>query len=191
VIELPASLVDNPRLDQWVAFSSAGRITVRTGKVEIGQGVLTAMLQIAAEEIDVATARITLQSGDTDFAPNEGYTSGSQSIQAGGLALRLACAEIRLLFLEQAAQKLGVSLADVSVADGSIACRGDTTAENYWTLADSVDLSRRATGRRRPKQVTITVLWAVARSGSTWRPSCPASQSLFMTLWWTACCMLG
>jgi nicotinate dehydrogenase subunit B len=147
VIELPASLVDNPRLDQWVAFPSAGRITVRTGKVEIGQGVLTAMLQIAAEELDVATARITLQSGDTDFAPNEGYTSGSQSIQVGGLALRLACAEIRLLFLEQAAQKLGVSLADVSVADGSITCRGDTTAEDYWTLADSVDLSRRPTGR--------------------------------------------
>jgi nicotinate dehydrogenase subunit B len=73
VIELPASLVDNPRLDQWVAFPSAGRITVRTGKVEIGQGVLTAMLQIAADELDVATARITLQSGDTDFAPNEGY----------------------------------------------------------------------------------------------------------------------
>lgn len=153
VTELPASLVDNPRLDQWVAFPSAGRITVRTGKVEIGQGVLTAMLQIAAEELDVGTERITLQSGDTEFAPNEGYTSGSQSIQVGGSALRLACADVRLLFLERAAQKLGVAVADVSVADGSIICRGDTTAEDYWTLVESVDLSRRATGRAPTKAI--------------------------------------
>jgi hypothetical protein len=63
---------------------SAGRVTVRTGKVEIGQGVLTAMRQIAAEELDVAPDRITMESGDTEPTPNEGYTSGSQSIQFGG-----------------------------------------------------------------------------------------------------------
>jgi nicotinate dehydrogenase subunit B len=105
------------------------------------------MLQIAAEELDVGTARITLQSGDTEFAPNEGCTSGSQSIQVGGVALRLACAEVRLLFLERAAQKLDVAVTDVSVADGTIICRGGMTAEDYWTLAESVDLTGRATGR--------------------------------------------
>ena len=124
---LPAGLADNPRLDQWVAFPSPGRVMVRTGKVEIGQGVLTALRQIAAEELDVAPERITLQSGDTELTPNEGYTSGSQSIQFGGVALRLACAEVRLLILEHAAATLGDPPDDLGVRDGAITCRGEPT----------------------------------------------------------------
>ena len=96
---LPAAIVDNPRLGQWITLGPPGKITVSTGKVEIGQGVLTAMLQIAAEELDVAASRIVLRSGDTDLTPNEGYTSGRLSIQFGGVALRMACAEVRSLVL--------------------------------------------------------------------------------------------
>lgn len=116
---LPSGLVDNPRLDQWVAFPAPGQVTVRTGKVEIGQGILTALRQIAAEELDVSLHRITLQSGDTELTPNEGYTSGSQSIQFGGVALRLACAETRLLLLEHVAAMSGVPLADSLCATAS------------------------------------------------------------------------
>ena len=65
------------------------------GRVEIGQGVLTAMAQIAAEELDVTVARIVIRSGDTDHTPNEGYTAGSQSMQMGAVALRQACADAR------------------------------------------------------------------------------------------------
>ena len=86
---VPPLLAANPRLDRWVEFPAPGRVTVSTGRVEIGQGVLTAMLQIAAEELDVAPDRILLRTGDTDLTPNEGYTAGSQSIQFGGVALRL------------------------------------------------------------------------------------------------------
>src|ERR1700716_2572120 len=100
-------LRENPRLDQWVRFAMPGHVTVSTGRVEIGQGVLTAMLQIAAEELDVAPDRILLQTGDTDLTPNEGYTAGSQSIQFGGVALRQACAEVRASFLDQAAAQVG------------------------------------------------------------------------------------
>ncbi|MGH7062996.1 MAG: molybdopterin cofactor-binding domain-containing protein, partial [Stellaceae bacterium] len=66
---LPAMLAANPRLDQWVAFPAPGQVCVNTGRVEIGQGVLTAMRQIAAEELDVAPARILLESGDTEQTP--------------------------------------------------------------------------------------------------------------------------
>ena len=104
---LPPLLAANPRLDRWVGFSAPGRVTVSTGRVEIGQGVLTAMLQIAAEELEVAPERILLQTGDTDRTPNEGYTAGSQSIQFGGVALRMACAEVRALFLDHAAASHG------------------------------------------------------------------------------------
>src|SRR5947208_14271314 len=101
--QLPGMLRDNPRLDQWVQFETPGRVKVSTGRVEIGQGVLTAMRQIAAEELDISPDRILLQTGDTDLTPNEGYTAGSQSIQFGGVALRQACAEVRLLFLDRGA----------------------------------------------------------------------------------------
>jgi nicotinate dehydrogenase subunit B len=90
--QLPGMLRDNPRLDRWVRFEAPGRVTVATGRVEIGQGVLTAMRQIAAEELDISPDRILLQTGDTELTPNEGYTAGSQSIQFGGVALRQACA---------------------------------------------------------------------------------------------------
>src|ERR1700730_3072225 len=103
---IPGGLADNPRLGQWVAFQPAGEVTISTGKVEIGQGVLTALVQIAAEELDVAIERVVIRSGDTDLTPNEGYTSGSQSIQYGGVALRLACAEVRDLFLNHVAGML-------------------------------------------------------------------------------------
>jgi CO/xanthine dehydrogenase Mo-binding subunit len=143
--ELPALLAANPRLDQWVGFPAPGRVAVATGRVEIGQGVLTAMLQIAADELDVAPERIDLRTGDTDLTPNEGYTAGSQSIQYGGVALRLACAEVRSLFLEQAASQFGYPRGDLAVCDGAITQNGAATGHDYWSLAGAVDLSRHAT----------------------------------------------
>jgi CO/xanthine dehydrogenase Mo-binding subunit len=144
---LPALLAANARLDRWVGFPSPGRVTVSTGRVEIGQGVLTAMLQIAAEELDVAPDRILLQAGDTDLTPNEGYTAGSQSIQFGGIALRMACAEVRALFLDHAAASFGFSRADLAVRDGTIIHHGEMTGHDYWSLAAAVHLARPATGR--------------------------------------------
>src|SRR4249919_2187581 len=144
---LPPLLADNPRLDQWVSFPAPGEVRVATGRVEIGQGVLTAMHQIAAEELDVAPERIMLQTGDTDLTPNEGYTAGSQSIQFGGVALRLACAEVRALFLDHAAAVSGYSRADLAVRDGAIIHRGAPIGHDYWSLAGAVDLTRPASAR--------------------------------------------
>jgi CO/xanthine dehydrogenase Mo-binding subunit len=148
---LPGILADNRRLDRWVGFPSPGRVRVATGRVEIGQGVLTAMLQIAAEELDVAPERIDLETGDTALTPNEGYTAGSQSIQFGGVALRLACAEVKSLFLDHAASTLGQPRDELSVNDGTIRHRGEPTGQDYWALAGGVDLRRDATGRARVK----------------------------------------
>ena len=148
---LPAVLLDNPRLDQWVSFRAGGKAVVSTGRVEIGQGVLTAMIQIAADELDIKPDRIVLQSGDTARTPNEGFTAGSQSIQFGGVALRLACAEIKLIYLERVAALRRLPLADLAVKDGAIVCRGVPTGDDYWTLSGAIDLTGRATGRAVPK----------------------------------------
>src|SRR5271168_5301210 len=144
---LPPLLAANPRLDQWVRFPSPGHVTVSTGRVEIGQGVMTAMLQIAADELDVAPDRILLQTGDTDLTPNEGYTAGSQSIQFGGAALRIACAEVRALFLDHAAASFGYSRSDLTMRDGIITHLGEATGHDYWSLAAAVDIARHPTGR--------------------------------------------
>src|SRR5204863_9134040 len=141
---LPPLLADNPRLDQWVSFPEPGRVRVSTGRLEIGQGVLTAMQQIAAEELDVSSDRIRLQTGDTELTPNEGYTAGSQSIQYGGVALRLACAEVRGLFLDHAAASFGYARADLAMRDGAVIHRGAPTGHDYWSLAASIDLARHA-----------------------------------------------
>lgn len=70
--ELPPTLAANPRLDRWVAINADGTVTVRTGKVEIGQGIVSAMAQVAAEELDVAYSRIRMAPADTVLGPNEG-----------------------------------------------------------------------------------------------------------------------
>jgi CO/xanthine dehydrogenase Mo-binding subunit len=150
---LPGVLADNSRLDRWLNFATPGKVELATGRVELGQGVLTAMTQIAAEELDVAFERIAIRSGDTDRTPNEGYTAGSQSMQAGGIALGAACAEARALFLDQAAQRLGCAATELSVRDGRILRNGGTTQFDYWSLVQSVNLAREATGTAARKPV--------------------------------------
>ena len=101
-LKLPGSLQNNRRLSQWLRIASAGTVTVTPGKVEIGQGILTALAQVAAEELDVNLGRIRLIPAATPSSPNEGVTSGSLSVQDSGTALRYACAEARAIYLGEA-----------------------------------------------------------------------------------------
>ena len=143
---LPQSLIDNPMLSQWIAFDEPGRVRVGSGKVEIGQGIITALAQIAAEELDVKFEQVNLVSGQTDFSPNEGFTSGSYSIAIGGASIRLVCAEVRSLFLDRLAGKLGCKVSELSIADGKFLRGGKDTGKDYWSLAVDVALDRRASG---------------------------------------------
>jgi hypothetical protein len=85
---LPGSLKDAPWLDSWIRVDADGRITVFTGKAELGQGIKTALIQIAAEELGVEPGRIELVTADTARTPDEGYTAGSQSMQNSGTAIQ-------------------------------------------------------------------------------------------------------
>ena len=143
---LPKSLVDNPRLDQWVAFEPDRRVRLMVGKVELGQGVLTALAQIAADELDVAPERLHVISGDTANAPDEWYTVGSLSIEVSGASVRIAAAEVRQAFVAQLAAELKCDPAELSVADGRFLRGQKDTGHNYWGLAARVDLARRVTG---------------------------------------------
>lgn len=141
--KLPGSLETNRRLERWLSINSDGTVTLITGKVEIGQGILTALIQMTAEELDIDVSRIRLKPASTAFSPDEGITSGSRSIQESGLALRHAAAEARDLLLARAAQKLGVTLESLTVKDGVISARGGGSA-TYWELATPDLLAREA-----------------------------------------------
>jgi len=146
---LPGSLDNNRMLDAWIRINADGTATVFTGKVELGQGILTALAQIAAEELALPLPRIAMISGDTGRAPNEGVTSGSQSIENSGTALRLAAAEVRAILLEIAAPRLAVSAEQLSVADGVISAPNGSKV-TYAELASTIDLRREASAKAKP-----------------------------------------
>jgi CO/xanthine dehydrogenase Mo-binding subunit len=144
--ELPPSLAANPRLGDWLRVRPGGVVEVRSGKVELGQGVLTALAQVAAEELDIDVARVRMVAAVTGISPDEGYTAGSMSIQQSGAALRVACAEARAIYLGAAADRWDVPADVLTVRDGTIAAPDGRTT-SYWELADDGLLDRPATGR--------------------------------------------
>lgn len=141
--KLPGSLDTNRRLDRWIRINSDGTVTVTPGKVEIGQGILTALVQMTAEELDIDVSRIRLVAATTAVSPNEGITSGSRSIQESGLALRHVAAEMRDILLTKAAKQLGVTLEQLTVKDGIITARSGGSL-TYWELADAALFARDA-----------------------------------------------
>ena len=147
---LPASLAANPRLSQWLGFTADGAVVIRPGKVEIGQGILTALTQIAADELDVALARIRVETVATPTSPDEGVTSGSLSVQNSGVALRHVCAEARAIFLGVAAQGSGVPVEALRIEDGDFV-GPEGAIGSYWALAERGLLDVEATPGDRAK----------------------------------------
>ena len=150
---LPGSLNVNRRLDRWLRILPEGVIEVSPGKVEIGQGIVTALAQIVAEELDVDLARIRMVRAKTGSSPDEAVTSGSQSVQECGSALRHAGAEARALLVAEAARQWNADPATLRVNDGTIS---DTTGRKlaYWQLDSAALFDREASGQATPKPAT-------------------------------------
>ncbi len=157
---LPGSLNTNRRLAQWLAIHADGTLSVRTGKVELGQGITTALAQIAAQELSVAASRIRMVAASTSAGPNEGMTAGSMSVAHSGAALRQVCAEARAIYLQAAASKLGLAaplISTLDVVDGRIFVKGDSrhSDTSYWELADAALLDVEASGQALPIQALV------------------------------------
>jgi CO/xanthine dehydrogenase Mo-binding subunit len=155
--KLPVSLAANPRLSSWLKFSADGHVVVSPGKVEIGQGIVTALAQIAADELDIDISRVRMHRASTASSPNEGVTSGSLSIQQSGRALRHACAEVRRIFLQKASDRLGTEIDALRIEDGTIRGPGNVST-SFWELAGDVSLDREATADVTPKAVARRAL---------------------------------
>ncbi|WP_426754522.1 molybdopterin cofactor-binding domain-containing protein [Myxococcus sp. Y35] len=148
---LPGSLRRHRQLDAWLRIGANGVVTLKTGKVELGQGILTALAQLCADELDIEIQRLTLISGDTAVSPHEGTTAGSNSVSGSGSAVRHAAAEARALLLRMASQRLRVPVERLRVQDGTITATPGGASVTYWSLVGGKSLNQVATGSVRPK----------------------------------------
>ena len=124
-IRLGQTTTGATQLDSWLSIDRNGDVTIFSGKVELGTGVRTALGQIAAEELDLPFERVALIQGDTARTPDEGYTAGSQTIQAGGVNVRKAAATARQVLINLAATRLDVPSDQLNLADGVISSIAD------------------------------------------------------------------
>ncbi|MER7423953.1 molybdopterin cofactor-binding domain-containing protein [Nonomuraea rubra] len=123
--------------DGAVSVRDDGVIFVRLGKVELGQGVLTALAQIAADALGADLGQVRMLAASTVAGPDEGITAGSRSISHAGPPLREACARVRAACAAEAARRWGVAPAEVTVRRGEFRCGGRTAT--YADLAPVAD----------------------------------------------------
>jgi nicotinate dehydrogenase subunit B len=128
----PTKTVALDDVDAFLAIGADGRVTLYTGKVDLGTGIRTALAQIAAEELDVPFDQLTITQGDTALTPDQGPTWGSFTIQNGGMQIRRAAATARKGLLELAANRLGVAAGALSIDDGTI--KGNGRSVSYAEL---------------------------------------------------------
>ncbi|HVE10180.1 MAG TPA: molybdopterin cofactor-binding domain-containing protein [Paraburkholderia sp.] len=141
--QLPGSLKTSPQLDAWIRIDAQSNVTVCTGKAELGTGIRTAFLQLAAEQLDLEPQQIKLITADTGETPNEGYTAGSHSVADSGTAIFNAAAQVRALLLQSAATHLNVDIATLTTHDGAIVA-ADGRHLSYGEAVSGVNLHQEA-----------------------------------------------
>jgi nicotinate dehydrogenase subunit B len=168
-------------IDSLIRFDSRGSVTLLVANVEIGQGILTAVAQIAAEELDINFDRIRIQRADTGRTPTASYTAGSNSIQTVGSAFRQAAADARHLLLQKAAVHLQTPAATLHVVDGtiSISTKNDSTGNNS---ADNYSADNYSADNNNSGSTTYWTLQGDRLFGDTQagvgRPKNPAAYTL-------------
>ena len=131
---LPFSLRNNRRLEGWARLEPDNSVVIFTGKAELGQGILTALAQIGAEELDIEFDKVKMVSADTTRGADEQYTFGSQSIEQSGAAIRAAGAEARAILVAAAARRFGVPETQLKAIAGSVVAQ-DGKRATYWEIA--------------------------------------------------------
>src|SRR5688572_25268475 len=99
---------DQGMIDSWIVVNADNTVSLKAGKIELGQGTPTGLMMIAAEELDVAMGQMKWTQHDTNTTPIQGGTWGSQGIQSGGIQVRAAAAAAKDALLTLAATNLGV-----------------------------------------------------------------------------------
>ena len=145
------SHIDPAKLDSWIAVAADGTVTAYTGKVDMGQGMLTAQTQLVGEELCVPVERVRLIQGDTSVCPDQGTTSGSQSTPTNfnSTDLAQAAATAREALVNMAAKRLGEAAEQLTVAAGMVMGKsgrlsyGDVIGGEHFNLPLSTTAKRR------------------------------------------------
>jgi nicotinate dehydrogenase subunit B len=148
----PGNLERHQRLSAWLRIDADNTVTLMVGKVELGQGILTAVAQVCAEELQIDLARLKIIAGDTAVVPNEGVTAGSRSMAECAAAVRGASAEVRELLVRLAAIALQQPAAQLRVQDG-VVLAADGRSVTYGQLVAERTLDREATGQIKLKRI--------------------------------------
>ena len=150
-----AATPDPELLDSWIAVHADNTATVFMGKVELGQGTTTGMLQIAAEELDLAMSQVRAARVDTNVTPNQGPAVASLSIMDNGPQLRGAAAEARQALMQLAAVRLDASVDRLRVKDGVVTVEGDPgRAVSYGALIGDRQFNVKMTGKAPQKPIS-------------------------------------
>jgi len=118
-----AGAPDPKLLNTWIAIHSDNTATIFFGFVELGQGNSTALLQIAAEELDFDIRQLKSVPIETGVTPNQGGTVASASINRGGPQIRAAAAEARAALFTLASKRLNVPVERLAVSNGIVSAK--------------------------------------------------------------------
>ena len=161
---LPGDLKKAPFLDSWIRVGADGKVTVFTGKSELGQGIKTALRQVAAEELSVKFEEVDLITSDTAQTADEGFTSGSQSMSDSGTAILHAAAQVRELLIGLAATKWSVEADTLKVEGGKIvAADGRSVAYGELVAGDVLHVQAQPQSKRKDPHTFFIVGQSAAR----------------------------
>lgn len=141
---LPRSLSAAPRIDSWLQVLQDGRIRVLTGKMELGQGIRTAIAQVAAEELNTSPNRVEVHLAETDVTPNEGYTAGSASIEQSAMSVRYAAASAGKILLRRASEKLGLPASELRLEEAAVQSLDGERRLGFFEILDGAQIQETA-----------------------------------------------
>src|SRR5215510_9817094 len=119
--------LDLKQVDTWLAIHSDNTATIYIGFAELGQGASTALLQVAAEELDLDMSQVKSVPLDTTVTPNQGGTYSSAAINRGSPQIRAAAAEARRALLQLASKRLETPVERLSVSKGVVSVAGNSS----------------------------------------------------------------
>lgn len=143
--ELPESIKRFPNINAWIEVLADGRMRIFTGKAELGQGIRTAIAQVAAEELELQMDNVEVVLADTLRTPNEGYTVGSGSIEQSAMAVRYAAAAAKMKLLELASNKLKQPPQALTITNGKVYTQNKTNSLSFADLLEGKQIGGQVT----------------------------------------------
>ncbi len=142
---LPGSMRRANTVNAWLEVLEDGRVRVFSGKVELGQGIRTAIRQVAAEELDMELDQVQVHLAETGLTPDEGYTAGSNSVPSSVMSVRYAAATARQKLLELASDKLQIPIDSLILFNGKVKAQKSSDSMTFSELLEGAQIDMEIT----------------------------------------------